>query len=90
MDAKIKSTPQVPGMAVPHSAPDSSMPNHLNLPEPVDVAVVVVAAEEVVFVDVVTVEVARVVEVVVTCRHWLYQAFEYTHVHPAIQVVEPV
>lgn len=54
MSGKIKSMPHVPGKTpVPNSAPDSSTPNHLNLP--------VVVGEAAADVAVVAVVVARVV-----------------------------
>jgi hypothetical protein len=65
----VKSTPQVPGIAVPNSAHDSSTPNHFNFPVLVGVLVdevVVFEVDEVVEVF----EVVVVVRVLEAGRHW--------------------
>lgn len=69
----MKSTPQVPGIAVPNSAQDSSTPNHFNFP----VLVGELVDEVVVFEVVVVVEVFEdvvVVKVLEAGRHCEYQS----------------
>jgi hypothetical protein len=64
-EGNVKSLPQVPGKAVPNSAQDWLMPNHLNLPLLGVADVLEAGGEEVV-------DVTRVVAAPGT--HWLYQS----------------